>query len=230
MKSKAAARIRAYLTDDRWRAGIILIFYAVGVAGHALLPGWMRVLTPYVLWIFGLLVAAIAWRGAKLAEVGEEGSAAARRRFLLWGLLTYVVTFTLEAIGTATGAIFGPYTYGTVLGFRLFAVPLVIGFNWVLVVIGSLRLFRRLPTILFVPAVGLAAVVFDLLLEPVAIRWGYWTWHAPTIPIRNYVAWFIIASLAAAAWRITRLQIRSWLPTYYLAIQTLFFAALLLVV
>ena len=35
----------------------------------------------------------------------------------------------------------------------------------------------------------------DLLIEPVAIKLGYWSWAAVEIPFSNYAAWWIISLL-----------------------------------
>ena len=87
----------------------IALFYLFGVLFH-LLPAtqsYMTGLTPYVLFVVGLLVLYPA--------VQER-----RRGILIWGALTFLVTFYLEALGVATGAVFGEYQYGSVLGAKLF--------------------------------------------------------------------------------------------------------------
>ncbi|MBK7868300.1 MAG: carotenoid biosynthesis protein [Ignavibacteriales bacterium] len=51
------------------------------------------------------------------------------RKVIIWAVSTFVVTFTLEAVGVATGVIFGKYTYGPTLGPGLFNVPILLGIN-----------------------------------------------------------------------------------------------------
>lgn len=36
-------------------------------------------------------------------------------------------------------------------------------------------------------------VGLDLLLEPVAMKYDFWIWSNETIPLQNYVAWFVAA-------------------------------------
>jgi putative membrane protein len=220
-----SSTFRKRIRDDRLQGGVIAFFFSVGVVGHVLLPEWMAILTPAVLWFYGLLAVFIAAGGVQIEGSGTREKIA-RRRFLAWVGVTYIITFTLEAIGTATGVIFGPYTYGGVLGVMFFSVPLVIGFNWVLVVLGAMRMVQRLPGWIAVPVAALITTAFDFLLEPVAIHLGYWTWHWDGIPIRNYMAWFLTSLLAALAFRLLRIRIHSRLPAYYLVIQTLFFLAI----
>lgn len=49
------------------------------------------------------------------------------------------------------------------------------------------------------------AVIFDLFIDPVAVRAGYWVWLKPAsvyygIPLLNYVGWFVLMFLAPFAW------------------------------
>jgi putative membrane protein len=175
----------------------------------------MMAMTPYTLFACGL----VAFFPVFLER---------RRGVLIWALLVFVITFALEAVGTATGKIFGPYTYGKTLGPKLFDVPVVIAFNWLLVILGALSLaqliFRkRLPAAL---ATAVLAVGFDYLLEPAAIRLDYWTWQAAGIPLQNYLAWFLIALGAALAYVYLKFSVKSRLPLVYFLIQLVFFAAL----
>jgi hypothetical protein len=159
-------------TDDAFQAGFIAIFFTVGILGHVFLPDWMVILTPPVLWAYGLLVAAFAAAGVPMDGLRSREDAAlrasqkrARLRLIVWIVLTYAVTFALEAIGTATGLVFGPYDYGNVLGVMVLAVPVVIGFNWVLVVLGALRIVQRLPWWAAIPGAAVLTTAFDFLME-----------------------------------------------------------------
>lgn len=198
-------------------AVLLGVFFVVGFIGHSLpatLPLMQR-MTPYTLFACGL----IAFFPVFLEK---------KRGVLIWALLVYVITFVLEAVGTATSKIFGPYTYGATLGPKLFAVPVVIAFNWLLVILGALGLaqliFRR--RLLAALATAVLAVGFDYLLEPAAIRLDYWTWQAAGIPLQNYLAWFLIALAAAVCFVYLKLSVKTRLPLVYFLIQLVFFAAL----
>ncbi|MBN1241482.1 MAG: carotenoid biosynthesis protein, partial [Spirochaetales bacterium] len=80
-------------------------------------------------------------------------------------------------------------------------VPVVIALNWVLVAHGAWALARRLVPRSFaaVPAAAAIATAFDWIMEPVAIRLGYWTWDGVDIPLQNYAAWFVISFAATFA-------------------------------
>jgi uncharacterized membrane protein len=218
---------------------IYLAFFAVGTLGHYLeaTRTLMLSFTPCVLLLFGLsallpLFLARAWK------------------VLVWVAGTYVVTFALEAIGVATGAIFGVYHYGPTLGPKVLSVPVIIGFNWVVVVLGSISVAGWIATnlaptdgheasngasrirwaIQFLAApllVGVLAVLFDLVLEPVAMRFDYWQWATPQVPLRNYIAWFVIAAAVSIPYFGMKNPQRFRLPSWYVAVQFLFIASLL---
>jgi putative membrane protein len=176
----------------RTTAVVMVILYAVGTAAHLYRPtlGLMTAITPWFLLICGL---AVIWPSIRTGS----------RRFLLWGTAVYLVTFFLEALGVATGLVFGEYRYGPTLGLAAFGVPLVIAFNWAVVVYGAVRMTGRRKRSDFMTAVmtGAVATMFDWIMEPVAIRLDYWTWAGGDIPLHNYIAWFVIATISAYAYR-----------------------------
>ncbi len=215
------------LRRDLGLSALLGLYYSVGVVGHLVPPlvPAMAALTPVVLPVMGLLVAAVV--------VAEGGWPVA-----LWALGTYAVSFALEAVGVATGAIFGPYRYGTSLGPMVLDVPLVIGFNWMLTVLGGMVIARELGIgrgvggrteedgpcpICIAVATGVACVLFDFALEPVAMRLGYWTWYTRGVPIQNYIAWFAISALSALAFPSRRGRLSSRLPAVSFLLQLLFF-------
>jgi len=150
----------------------------VGLWGHffVLTRSLMLLLTPYLLLLCGLAVFGLT--------LWEEGW-----NLPLWALPTFLITFALEAIGVATGMVFGDYHYGPVLGAHILGVPPIIGFNWVLVVLGFSRLVRGAFRIRYAPVGVLLAtllcVLFDYILEPLAIRLDYWTWAGGIFPLKT---------------------------------------------
>jgi len=198
-------------------AALLTVFFAVGVAGHAFATTFplMLAFTPWVLLVAGIIV--FGWEARRQT-----------RTFLVWAAVTYVVTFFLEVIGTKTGLVFGAYTYGATLGRHLLEVPLVIGFNWTIVVLGCISFTTTVVKNRYAAPVAAAvlAVIFDIFLEPVAIRLDYWTWTGGPIPIQNYIAWFVISLAAGIGYQRLRLARATWLPAFYALLQTVFFVAL----
>lgn len=110
-------------------------------------------------------------------------------------LVCFSIGYGMEVIGVKTGVIFGEYSYGATLGFKLFNVPLLIGVNWIMLSYATrvtAQFFTKSPLPIAIFA-SLMMVSLDLLIEPVAIQYDFWEWTNGYIPIQNYMAWFIIS-------------------------------------
>lgn len=109
----------------------------------------------------------------------------------------YAAGFLVEVMGVNTGYPFGAYTYGQVLGPKLWNTPLMIGVNWVILTYSiGVILKMRLPRWHYAlrALLGSFVLVFlDILIEPVAIRYNMWTWEAVTVPLENYFSWQTVA-------------------------------------
>lgn len=171
----------------------------------------MIAITPITLLLTGFIVLYFSHRSSK-------------NNFYSGLFLTYIITFILEVVGVNTGSIFGAYSYGSALGFKLFEVPLIIGFNWVLVILGSISFSKLITNNVFISSIisAIIAFIFDLILEPIAIKLDYWNWTEVVIPIQNYIAWFSIAFLSALAFNYLKIKITSKISMHYLLVQYLF--------
>ncbi len=117
-----------------------------------------------------------------------------------WGLTVLLGAFAVETLGALTGFPFGAYHYTDRFGPLLGVVPLTIPLAWHVVVTNALFLVRW--TAPHLPRWGEAActaalcTLYDFILEPfaTAIK-GYWTWTSGTIPLQNYLAWFVVSGL-----------------------------------
>ncbi|NPV11698.1 MAG: carotenoid biosynthesis protein [Ignavibacteria bacterium] len=117
------------------------------------------------------------------------------KRFLLWVIASYIFTFLIEVAGVKTGLIFGQYQYGENLGIKIFDVPLIIGLNWVVLILAAVGFVENLKWSSFVKSafVGLLMFVYDILLEIVAPKLNYWFFDGGIAPLQNYLSWFIIS-------------------------------------
>jgi len=197
----------------------LYIIFFVGIIGHLYDPlrNLMLLLTPATLLLTGLIVLFYSYKTST-------------NKFLLWAVFTYVTTFILEVIGVKTGLIFGEYNYGSTLGIKLFDVPLIIGFNWVLVILGSISIARLLTSNIFLSAIisAFIAFIFDIILEPIAVKLDYWIWVGGIIPIQNYLAWFVIALISAIGLNYLKVKVNSKVSLHYLLVQFVFFVILLI--
>lgn len=206
------------IVSNKEIAFLYIIFF-VGIVGHLYDPlrNLMLLLTPATLLLTGLIVLFYSYKSST-------------NNFLLWAAFTYIITFILEVIGVKTGLIFGEYNYGSTLGIKLFDVPLIIGFNWVFVILGSISISRLLKNNIFLSSIisAFIAFIFDLILEPIAIKLNYWSWYEGIIPIQNYLAWFVIAFIASVFFLKLNLKLRSDISIHYFFIQLVFFIILLI--
>lgn len=176
-----------------WKLTIVVlsIFYAVGLVGLLLpLHEDFVLLTPFnlLLSLFLVLSHHTDWSV----------------RFVGLLLFTYLAGFFAEVIGVQTGLIFGSYSYGPVLGWKLFETPLMIGVNWILLVYSSAVLVEewlgRLPGLLKAALAAILMVGLDVLIEPVAMHYDFWQWEGNEIPIQNYIGWLVVAFMIHAVW------------------------------
>jgi putative membrane protein len=191
------------------------VMYAFAVFGHLFNPlyDYMLLLTPYTLFLMGALVII---------------KTAGTKELRLWLFTTYIFTILLEIIGVNTGVIFGEYEYGDVLGIKLGGVPLVVGLNWIIVIWGAILIAHRITKnkIMIAFYSAAIAVAFDLLLEPIAINFGYWNWQNVSVPLQNYAAWFVIAFIFSYYFTIKNIKTDSTMPIHYFIVQSIFFLLL----
>ena len=97
---------------------------------------------------------------------------------------------------------------------------------------GSIIIIKKFSSNIYIISfsTGAITVLFDYIMEPVAIRYDYWSWQGGAIPLQNYIAWFIIATLFAFLHEKMHVKHKSIIPSFVVGIQLLFFLALRLFV
>jgi putative membrane protein len=149
-------------------------------------------------------------------------------RIYLTGLVVYFVGFTIESIGVNTGAIFGIYVYGNTLGIKLWNTPLMIGVNWLLLIYSCWALtgiFTGNRWLRYFTGSALM-VVYDIALEPVAIRLEMWNWYNEAIPLQNYVGWFLSSLILLIILDMSTKGIKNKIAPALFIIQFIFFIIL----
>jgi putative membrane protein len=207
-----------------------VVIHVAGAIGILLGEEWFVRMTPVNLLV--MLLLAI-WT--------EEGST---RNLLTFFAAAWTVGMASEIVGTHTGILFGNYAYGDVLGPGILGVPLLIGCNWFLILRASSGIASRGIAILkrsevgatkakssgqwTIPLTGaLLATFFDWVMEPVAVRLGYWTWFGDgSIPALNYLTWFIVGWLLLHLAARLRISDDNRFPARLYLIQLVFFLLL----
>jgi bisanhydrobacterioruberin hydratase len=150
------------------------------------------------------------------------------RHVALFALIA-ITGYLVEVAGVITGHVFGEYQYHHALGVQVFGTPLLIGVNWLMLtycvyVIGRQHLnLSPVPTVLTGASLKL---VYDYVMEPVAIRLDMWTWAGDDIPLQNYVAWFVISVVFLSLLHIFKIKFENKLAAWLFGIQFLFFLSL----
>lgn len=220
-------------THNNRAVAIALLFHVSGALGMIVgyYSNWFVQMTPVnLLLMFGLLL------------ITHSDYSKAFWRFLFLAFSTGMIT---EIIGVNTGKLFGSYQYSKVLGPGIGGVPFLIGINWFLVVWCSAQcvlllhqqVLKRIgpnrgqvsATWLRISLVvdgALLATFFDWVLEPAAVKLGYWTWLQSSIPIFNYVCWFLISGLLIGVFQFFGFRRINQFAVHLFIIQILFFLAI----
>jgi uncharacterized membrane protein len=117
-----------------------------------------------------------------------------------WAFIICAFAFAIETVGTLTSLPFGDYHYTDKFGPLLGVVPLTIPFAWHVIVTNALFLVRavapQLHGLAEDLATGAVCTAYDFVLEPFATKVkGYWIWSGGSVPLLNYIAWFVLSTL-----------------------------------
>jgi len=108
----------------------------------------------------------------------------------------FIMGMFVEWVGVQYGWLFGEYRYGENLGPKFRGVPYMIGINWAMLVMITGSLVKHMNNQWLRAALGaLMMVALDFLIEPLSAPLDFWHWRGGDIPLRNYLAWFVIAFL-----------------------------------
>jgi len=144
-------------------------------------------------------------------------------------ILIFFLGLIVEILGVNYGFFFGEYSYGANFGPKIYEVPYLIGFNWVLLIIATgsfshkLIKGKEIYKILFASSL---MVLIDLLMELSAPKLDYWEFVISPVPFSNYLWWFIFSICFQYIFFKTVKSKEYNLSSNILVIQFLFFAML----
>lgn len=217
---------------------IAILFHVSGFIGIAF--------TPYKNWFvqttwFNLLLMAVL-----LIYNNQDNN----KHFWGFAAISFGIGYLVEVIGVNTGLLFGNYTYGQPMGFKLFSVPVLIGLQWFVTIYccgvitynvqrwiekrvlketgkePEMQHYGKVQIVSLIIDGALLAVIFDYGLEPIAQKLGYWTWYNNKIPFYNYACWFFISVVLLALLRKFKFNKVNHFALHLYIIQLLFFLAL----
>jgi putative membrane protein len=151
--------------------------------------------------------------------------------FIRYIIFLFAAGFAIEMMGVQTGKIFGTYYYGYALGYKIKHVPIIIGLNWVMLILATHTIAHKWSNKLYISAtIGAGLMVLlDFLIEQVAPKFHFWHWQNDVIPIQNYVAWFVISFFFHGMGTLLKFDKENPMAIFIFAIQIVFFLMLNLI-
>lgn len=150
------------------------------------------------------------------------------KSFFIFSALTFLTGYFIEVLGVKTGIIFGHYSYGKTLGFKLLDVPVIIGINWLMLIyiVGVICNRFNFSSLIKSLVGALLLTTLDFFIEVVAIKYDFWKWANYTPPIQNFVAWFIISFLLLLLFHSMNFNKNNKLAQGLFLLQLVFFVTL----
>ena len=196
---------------------VIIIFHFIGLVG--MLSPWRSFfigLTPLNLMLSLIILLSFH----KKWDLG----------FILTMIGIMLAGYFIEVLGVNTGFPFGDYSYGRAFGPQWLGTPFMIGVNWFIMAYCGALLFFNATASKVVNAIlaGITITLIDIILEPVAIAFEFWTWESSHVPIQNYVTWAICISIFSYILYIFQGKEKNPLSNWILGVQAVFFVLLLI--
>ena len=182
----------------------------LGLFALAEIAALIGFLTPWTVPGFLLPLSTLTMLGVALLHAGARYGWP--RAVLFWGLTT-LLTLLLEAVGVATGWIYGPYHYTSRLGPRFLGlVPYLIPAAWFMAlypatVVAEGALPRHWPSRrqrwLLPLLAGMVMTAWDLVMDPMMVAHQHWIWETPGgyfgIPLHNFAGWWLTTALVVGS-------------------------------
>lgn len=159
----------------------LFLVYLSGAIGMLFKPAFFLPFTPYT-----LILTAIVF--LSFQPTHKINYLVAFAVIILFGL-------SAEIIGVKTGLIFGDYSYGQTLGYKVFSVPLVISLNWAVLLSCGIVAGCQVSSNRYSSALISALIVttIDFLMEQVVTSLDFWYFKNGMAGIHNYAGWLILS-------------------------------------
>lgn len=194
---------RAWIFTSAWLISMMALPISLWVLGEDVFPT-------------GITLAALVQAVVVFAILGQQwGWLAASRAFVL----TAILSWAAEWIGSHTGLLFGVYHYTNLLQPQILGVPLLIPIAWFMLLPPSWVMAQQIlgtrlqgwPRHIALAAISAAALTaWDLYLDPQMVARGFWVWAEPSgyfgIPWSNYAGWLITAFIITLIIHPARIQ------------------------
>ncbi len=194
----------------------LILVYVSGSIGFVLNPSFFSPFTPYTL----LLTCTVFLIHSPLTD----------NKFIFSFFFIAVLGFIIEVIGVQTGLIFGKYTYGNGLGFKLLDVPLVISVNWAMLICAGIIVVNTIFSnkLVVVTVASILVTLIDLLIEQVAPKLDFWHFENEGPSIHNYMGWIGVTFFMSLLFYPMIIKGNRSVSSIILVLQIIFFTSLYL--
>ncbi len=192
----------------------LILVYISGSIGFIVNPSFFSPFTPYTL----LLTCFVFLIHSPLAD----------KKFLIAFFSIAFLGFIIEVIGVKTGLVFGKYSYGDGLGFKLLNVPLIISINWAMLIFAGIRIVSGIfaNKIVSLVVAAILVTIIDLIIEQVAPRLDFWKFEGGLPGLHNYIGWIGVAFFTSYFFYPTIIKGNLSVSLIILILQIIFFTSL----
>ena len=127
-----------------------------------------------------------------------------RRDAIILFVVLGSLALAIETFAIITGFPYGHFGYSDLLGYRLFGyTPWTVAFAWTPLLLAGYAVARRIAenAVVRVAAVALLLVVFDLVIDPGAVKIGFWGYEGGgafySVPVSNFLGWIFSGVVGA---------------------------------
>ena len=131
-------------------------------------------------------------------------------RAILLAVIVFLTGLAFESVGVATGLVYGPYHYSDQLDPKFLGlVPYLIPIAWFMMIYPSFviaeklcgKISASLARIILVAVIGgIIMAAWDLAMDPLMARLGYWVWEVNGtyfgVPVQNFWGWWLTTFVA----------------------------------
>jgi len=149
------------------------------------------------------------------------------KRTLLAFVITTLIAFVAEGLGVHYGLVFGHYHYTNLLGYSIWAIPIIVCLAWEPILYAAYCIteylipsvakptsplqHRILSYVVLAFIGGIATTAWDLMVDPFAVHQGWWIWEqggsymsdiGGGVPFSNFFGWWKVAFLCHLVYQI----------------------------